>query len=80
MPGSEYYSPHMAVFADGRRIVSGNMSVRIWDPESGEPLLSLRGHEYPIWSVAVSANGRRIVSGAQDGAVRIWDTPPEYVP
>ncbi|MHC4991938.1 MAG: WD40 repeat domain-containing protein, partial [Planctomycetota bacterium] len=78
--GYDTHGSSIAVFGDGERIVTGGGSVRVWDLATGEPLLVLRGHEYSVGNVAVSRDGRRVVSGAQDGSVRIWDTPPDYVP
>ncbi|KAG8688286.1 hypothetical protein FRC08_011512, partial [Ceratobasidium sp. 394] len=71
---SEVYS--VAFSLDSRWIVSGSGdgTVRIWDAETGDPVLEpLKGHTEPVWSVAFSPNGRWIVSGSADKTIRIWD-------
>jgi WD40 repeat protein len=74
--------PHaVAVFADGRKVVSGSWdkTVKIWDAESGEELLTI-GHIDRVFAVAVFADGKRVVSasGELDAppvrcVVKIWD-------
>jgi WD40 repeat protein len=41
--------------------------------DSGDQLLSLRGHEGGVLSVALSGDGRRALSGSLDGTLRLWD-------
>ncbi|HXG09600.1 MAG TPA: hypothetical protein VNK04_07405, partial [Gemmataceae bacterium] len=69
----------VAFSADGRRIVSGSddQTVKVWDAERGQQLLTLQGHKGGVLggvtSVAISADGRRIASGSEDGTVKVWD-------
>ncbi|KAG9091479.1 hypothetical protein FRC06_000549, partial [Ceratobasidium sp. 370] len=66
----------VAFSPDSRRIVSGSHdgTVRIWDAETGDPVLEpLKGHTDWVTSVAFSPNGRWIVSGSYDKALQIWD-------
>src|SRR5215475_9013759 len=67
----------LAVGAVGgvNRIVSGgwDATVRIWDPDSGEELRTLRGHSDRVNAVVVVGGADRIVSAGWDGTVRIWD-------
>jgi WD40 repeat protein len=69
----------VAVSRNGRRIVSGgaNNTVQIWDTDSGQRLLTLRGHKDKIIALALSPSGLRLVSVDAKGRARIWDaTPP----
>src|SRR5262249_49752190 len=58
----------------GTRIASGNgNTVRVWDVETGQELLTLKGHTGWVYSVAFSPDGTRIVSGSGEGAVKVWE-------
>ncbi len=63
---------------NGDRIVSGgrDSTVRVWDVESGEELLTLTGHSDSVLGVGFSPDGKRIVSGSRDGSIKIWDARP----
>ncbi len=62
----------VAVLPDGR-VVSGSadMTLGVWDPDSGETLRILEGHKNGVSSVSVLSDGR-VVSGSCDG-LRVWD-------
>ncbi len=68
----------VAFSPDGRRIVSGggtNISgeLKVWDAESGQETLTLKGHTTYVTSLAFSPDGRRIVSGSGDKTLKVWD-------
>src|SRR5438067_9821310 len=75
LKGHEARITRLAVTPDGRRLVSGSgdLTVRVWDFDSGKLLLTLDGHSGNIWALAVTPDGRRLVSGSADRAVLVWD-------
>ncbi|KAF5264886.1 hypothetical protein FOXYS1_4317 [Fusarium oxysporum] len=60
---------------DSRRVASGSfdMTIRIWDAETGECERVLRGHGGHINSVVFSHDSKRVASGSFDMTIRIWD-------
>lgn len=52
---------------------SDDGTLRVWDLESGETLLTLVVHTRPVHAVAVTLDGSRAVSAASDLELRIWD-------
>jgi hypothetical protein len=65
----------VAFSPDGKRIVSGSqdMTLKVWDSETGKEQLTLKGHSGWVHSVAFSPEGKRIVSGSQDRTLIVWD-------
>ncbi|CUA73483.1 putative WD repeat-containing protein all2124 [Nostoc sp, PCC 7120] [Rhizoctonia solani] len=62
-----------AFLFDGKRVICGSKSGRIYMLEGSKPIRSLTGHDDEIYSIAFSPDGHSFASGAQDGALMIWD-------
>jgi WD40 repeat protein len=52
---------------------SRDKTVRVWDLETGEALMTLVGHTAGVQALAFSDDGRYLFTGARDLTVRIWD-------
>ncbi|MBC8082124.1 MAG: WD40 repeat domain-containing protein [Hymenobacter sp.] len=63
------YSP------DGKRVVACGLGrdIVVYDAETRQPLLTLKGHTDDVVSVKYSPNGRYIASGGVDRALILWD-------
>ena len=65
----------VAFSPDGRRILTASIgrTASVWDADSGERLLTLKGHANEVLCAAFSpVDGRRIVTGSVDGTAKIW--------
>jgi WD40 repeat protein len=62
---------------DGKRLAgaSGGKTVKLWDAQSGQETLSLKGHTR-VSRVAFSLDGHRLGSTVADGMPTIWDATP----
>ena len=74
-PDGSAASSGLIFSADGRYLVTvGRDSVaQVWSVETGEPRLTLRGHESALRSVAASADGSLIATGGEETRVMLWD-------
>ena len=59
---------------DGHHLVSGGETLLIWDVDTGEIAMRLRGHEGLVFGCEFLPDGRRVVSGGATGEVLLWDT------
>ena len=60
---------------DGTKIVSGSYdkTIRVWNVDTGECILTLKGHTDGVRSVVFNHDGTKIVSGSYDNTIRVWN-------
>lgn len=60
---------------DGRRVVTASRdhSARVWDSESGQPLVEIRGHRDRVNSAMFGPDGQHIVTASRDRTARVWN-------
>jgi WD40 repeat protein/serine/threonine protein kinase len=47
--------------------------VKIWNPETGEEINSVKAHESAIYSLAFSPDGKTLLTGSVDELARLWN-------
>ncbi|MHC4119674.1 MAG: TIR domain-containing protein [Planctomycetota bacterium] len=64
----------VAVTPNGTMVVSGSidMSVELWDMESGKRRATLKGHTNGIPGVAATPDGKNVISTCWDGTLKVW--------
>lgn len=63
-------------FFPSNRVVlstSSDLTVRIWNPFTGENPRTLEGHKRAVLTAGIIGRGRTVLSGGADGSVRLWD-------
>jgi WD40 repeat protein len=68
----------LAFRPDGQRFAtaSDDRTVKLWDPETGQEVFTLRGHTRCVLCVAFSPDGQRLVTGSIDRTAKVWDIGP----
>ena len=74
---SQLYNQHLIRSPDGRQLalISHDKSIKLWDLESGQELLTLASP--PNRDVSFSPDGRRIAT-AGGNSILIWDSSQGY--
>ena len=49
------------------------ITIRVWNVDTGECMVTLKGHTDIIRSVALNHDGTKIVSGSRDKTIRVWN-------
>lgn len=64
--------PAVATVPGSNRVVSGSTdeTLRVWNPDTGESLMTIAGANMGAWALAVSPEGERAAAGCKDGVVR----------
>jgi WD40 repeat protein len=59
---------------DGQLSVTGALDhiLNVWQLNSQELVLTLKGHSGPITAVSFAANGLFVASGSEDKTVKVW--------
>ncbi|XP_022249946.1 apoptotic protease-activating factor 1-like isoform X1 [Limulus polyphemus] len=77
---SHYYTTCCVLSPDEQYIAAGTSecAVVIWSVNSGQVVVSFKGHSEPVQTVDYSRDGRMLLSASKDGTVMVWDTSKTF--
>ena len=52
---------------------SWDKTAKVWEAQTGQELITLKGHDGWVWSVAYSPDGQRIVTASMDKTAKVWE-------
>jgi WD40 repeat protein len=75
--GQRHSAVSVAWSRDGKRFLSGggykDLTVRLWDVQSGKQLQVFAGHSADVEAVAIHPNQKWLISASEDATMKIWD-------
>ncbi len=54
---------------------SDDKTIKLWDLQTGQEIVTLFGHSSYVESVAFSPDSKTLVSGGYDKTVKVWQVP-----
>jgi WD40 repeat protein len=54
-------------------VLGSDGTIKVWDLETGQEMLTLGGHSSMVLSLALSSDGKRLFSGGFDQTIKAWD-------
>ena len=65
----------IAFNADGQILASSSYdeTIKLWNPDTGEYIHTLIGHDEAVTSICFSPNQQQLISGSFDQTIKIWD-------
>ncbi|WP_066426036.1 WD40 repeat domain-containing protein [Anabaena sp. 4-3] len=64
----------IAISPDGTILASGSSDtkIRLWNPQTGDPLRTFVSHAGDVKAIAISPDGQLLFSGSADTTIKIW--------
>ena len=72
----------VAFSPDGTRLATAGAdhTARLWDVQTGQPLLECKGHTDSVYGVTFSPDGMWLATASLDRTARLWDARPLPLP
>ena len=71
----QYSVLSVAFSPDGKTLAtaSGDNTIKLWNPTTGNIISTLKGHQSEVWSVAFSPDGKTLATASGDNTINLWN-------
>ncbi|MGL5132773.1 MAG: beta-propeller domain-containing protein, partial [Planktothrix sp.] len=75
VPETSYRFLSLAFSSDGQILASGSgdNTIILWQPATGNIIRTLEGHSGGVYSVAITSDNKILVSGSEDQTIKLWE-------